>query len=232
MPRSTSLPKLLSGKAYEFLYKQQTKPTSVHALSPSETRHRFNLQKEKETPKYEGRFTKYFRMGHTEVHFPTASVVLLRPFRTEYNPYRASFKVPTNFNKFDLRDYLHNVYGLTVRNVFSNLRFNERTRALVKYMIVEMDEPFLYPPFPENLSPWRVDIGRDYMNFVNENSKRYGYSKIDNFRLKAMDGIGQKKFPRVKSFVPKLAGKQMKNRSKVIENYMKSALKLQEIEHK
>jgi large subunit ribosomal protein L23 len=75
--------------------------------------------------------------------------------------------VPLSLNKLDLRDYLYNVYGVSVRGVRSYIQMqklrqdkpgerNPRPRKWfrprsIKKMMVEMDAPFVWPQEPEKL---------------------------------------------------------------------------------
>lgn len=77
--------------------------------------------------------------------------------------------VPLNLNKLDLRDYLYNAYGVKVLSVRSFVSqapvrqdkpdaerpkprkwYRERAR---KYMVAEMERPFVWPEVPEDFSP-------------------------------------------------------------------------------
>jgi large subunit ribosomal protein L23 len=73
-------------------------------------------------------------------------------------PTFASFKVPLSFNKFDMRDYLYHAYNVAAVQVRSTIfqrtpRRNAVTHRIgrppsVKYMHVEMTEPFVWPDPP------------------------------------------------------------------------------------
>ncbi|KAK9452086.1 mitochondrial 54S ribosomal protein uL23m [Limtongia smithiae] len=210
------------------LYKQQAKRPSVHAPAKRQLDHEYNLRKLAERPKLDPIYTKYFRLGHNEIHFPSASITLLRPFSSDYNPYRARFRVPSNFNKFDLRDYLHNIYGLTVKKVYSSLVEDRASRTMTKFMTVEMDEPFMYPKYPESLYPWRVDQIRETVNFLAETARRYGASTIDNKVMKAFEGVAQKRFPTIKPYVPRKTAKLLLRQAKQVDAFADASLKLKE----
>lgn len=80
----------------------------------------------------------------------------------------AQFRVPLNFNKLDLRDYLQNLYGVGVVSVRSYIEQQPITRITrdgrnigqwrrplaQKRMTVELREPFAYPEQPKDLSPY------------------------------------------------------------------------------
>jgi hypothetical protein len=96
---------------------------------------------------------------------PNFTLTLLRT--PTQPPNFASFIVPLNLNKLDLRDYLWNVYGISVRGVRSYIQQQKvrqdkpgekrpkqrkwfRPRA-IKKMMVEMEQPFVWPAVPEKL---------------------------------------------------------------------------------
>jgi large subunit ribosomal protein L23 len=68
------------------------------------------------------------------------------------------FQVPLTFSKFDLRDYLWNLYGLEATKVRSIVKISppERSRRApaTKYMTIEMEKPFVWPAAPEDKEPW------------------------------------------------------------------------------
>jgi large subunit ribosomal protein L23 len=81
-------------------------------------------------------------------------------------PTFATFIVPLNINKLDLRDYLWNAYGVPVTGVRSYIQMQKlrqdkphasrpfprkwyRPRS-IKKMTVEMEQPFVWPEEPES----------------------------------------------------------------------------------
>ncbi|EKD17452.1 mitochondrial 54S ribosomal protein uL23m [Drepanopeziza brunnea f. sp. 'multigermtubi'] len=109
-----------------------------------------------------------FRLGTKEIYLPNFTLTLLRT--PELPPTTASFEVPLNLNKLDIRDYLWNVYGVQVLGVRSYIQQQKvrqdkpgaqrvaqrkwyRPRA-IKRMLVEMEKPFVWPAEPENFDPW------------------------------------------------------------------------------
>ncbi|KAJ5370862.1 54S ribosomal protein [Penicillium cataractarum] len=101
-----------------------------------------------------------------QVFLPEFVIALVRtPF---LSPRYAQFRVPLNFNKLDLRDYLQNLYGVGVVSVRSYIEQQPITRMTrdgrnvgawrrpqaQKRMTVELREPFVYPEEPKDLSPW------------------------------------------------------------------------------
>lgn len=84
-------------------------------------------------------------------------------------PNEACFQVPLRFTKFDLRDYLWNLYNVEVTKVRayvkqlplrqrdSHSRSWYRPQPL-KMMTVELAKPFQWPELPTNLEPWSHEL--------------------------------------------------------------------------
>ncbi|KAJ5690290.1 54S ribosomal protein [Penicillium macrosclerotiorum] len=104
-----------------------------------------------------------------QVFLPEFVISLVRtPFLT---PRYAQFRVPLNFNKLDMRDYLENLYGVGVVSVRSYIEQQPITRIArdgrslgpwrrpqaQKRMTVELREPFIFPEEPTDLSPWEKE---------------------------------------------------------------------------
>lgn len=84
------------------------------------------------------------------------------------SPRYAQFRVPLNFNKLDMRDYLERVYGVGVVSVRSYVQLQPITRITrdgrnfgawrrpksEKRMTVELREPFVWPEEPKDLSKY------------------------------------------------------------------------------
>lgn len=78
--------------------------------------------------------------------------------------------MPLTFSKFDLRDYLFNLYNVEVKTVRSYVKqvplagteSQGRTRVFrprsKKIMTVELLEPFQWPEVPENKEPWSNEL--------------------------------------------------------------------------
>jgi large subunit ribosomal protein L23 len=98
---------------------------------------------------------------------PNFTLTLLRT--PDLSPKFASFHVPLNLNKLDLRDYLWNCYGVSVISVRSYIQLQKmrqdkpgaprpkqrrwfRPRS-IKKMTVEMERPFVWPEVPD-LEKW------------------------------------------------------------------------------
>jgi large subunit ribosomal protein L23 len=95
---------------------------------------------------------------------PKFIVQLLRSKHLPAN--HARFRVSRNLGKLDLRDFLWNCYGVRAFNIRSSLKYSPiedydgRTarrkifrRQSIKFMTIEMDEPFYWPEEPKDLSP-------------------------------------------------------------------------------
>ncbi|KAK2627792.1 hypothetical protein QTJ16_002438 [Diplocarpon rosae] len=99
---------------------------------------------------------------------PNFTLKLLRT--PQQPPTFASFEVPLNMNKLDLRDYLWNAYGVQVLGVRSYIQQQKvrqdkpgakriqprkwyRPRA-IKRMLVELEKPFVWPEVPENFDEY------------------------------------------------------------------------------
>ncbi|OJI96091.1 hypothetical protein ASPVEDRAFT_122817 [Aspergillus versicolor CBS 583.65] len=105
-----------------------------------------------------------------QIYLPNFTVALIR---TPFLPPRyASFYVPLNFNKLDMRDYLQRLYGVGVLSIRSYVEQQKVTRlrpqgkygygklrrpTSKKRMTVEMKEPFVWPETPENMDAWEKD---------------------------------------------------------------------------
>lgn len=118
-----------------------------------------------------------FRMGTKKVYLPSSVFTLVRG-SGKLPPNQAMFHVPLHTNKFDVRDYLYNLYGLRTTNVKIMIQQGELQRgtayqrkqetrtkgqlpmirpAASKRAIVTMDQPFKYPDPPKGdaeLEPW------------------------------------------------------------------------------
>jgi large subunit ribosomal protein L23 len=83
-------------------------------------------------------------------------------------PNEACFQVPLRFTKFDLRDYLWNLYDVEVKKVRSYVKEQPLTQRLgtrswyrpqpKKIMTVELAQPFQWPAVPENAEPWSKEL--------------------------------------------------------------------------
>lgn len=102
-----------------------------------------------------------FRLGKKQVFLPSHVITLLKKDRLP--PNEACFKVPLRFNKFDLRDYLWNLYNVEVNKVRSYVQQQQIARKRggaryrpqpLKFMTVELARPFQWPELLTDLEPW------------------------------------------------------------------------------
>lgn len=158
----------------------------------------------------------HFRVGEKQVYFPKATVALLKP-KAKYTPYQACFAVSRNFNKMDLRDYLWHVYGLRALNVTVLLSaptylrgFDDRARFRghqIKYMTIEMEEPFIWPDIPEEMVEKSIRDRKGLMK-LQEHNMAIGSDKEKP--TGAYDGMLDK--PRLANiFISKAQKKQFKS---------------------
>ncbi|CAG8920899.1 unnamed protein product [Penicillium salamii] len=113
-------------------------------------------------------------------HYPTGVVgkpVYMPQFRIALvhnpnnSPKYAQFRVPLSFNKFDLRSYLWNLYGVGVLGIRSYVQAQGITRITrdgkgygpwrrpksQKRMTVELKEPFAWPEAPKDMAPFEFE---------------------------------------------------------------------------
>ncbi|KAG4420099.1 hypothetical protein IFR04_006758 [Cadophora malorum] len=135
-----------------------------------------------------------YRLGNKQVFLPNFTLTLLRT--PEHPPTFASFIVPLNLNKLDLRDYLWNAYGVQVRGVRSYIQQQKvrqdkpgaarvrprqwyRPRS-IKKMLVEMESPFVWPEKPENFDLW----DKSSFDAVNEFRQQQSETVQPSYRTK------------------------------------------------
>lgn len=84
-----------------------------------------------------------------------------------YNPFIATFRVPTDLNKLDIKSYLKAVYNLDTTFVHTSVQYKTRFKARngrgewvngsskdnFKKAIVGLTKPFYYPNDPEGMAP-------------------------------------------------------------------------------
>ncbi|KAJ5098432.1 54S ribosomal protein [Penicillium argentinense] len=104
-----------------------------------------------------------------QVFLPEFTIALVRT--PNLSPRYAQFRVPLNFNKLDLRDYLERVYGVGVVSIRSYIEQQPITRITrdnrnygawrrpqsIKRMTVELQEPFVWPEEPKDFSRWEKE---------------------------------------------------------------------------
>ncbi|KAL8372069.1 hypothetical protein RB595_001727 [Gaeumannomyces hyphopodioides] len=135
-----------------------------------------------------------FRVGKKQVFLPNHVITFITP-KPLQPPNWATFIVPLQFNKLDLKDYLRNAYGVEVLKVRSFIsgkalvkhkEFGDGREAVPhqtrrprseKKMIAELKAPFVFPSPPEDLTPWDNDIFKSVSAMSEANS-----AEIKNLR--------------------------------------------------
>ncbi|KAL1607780.1 mitochondrial 54S ribosomal protein YmL41 [Paraconiothyrium brasiliense] len=121
---------------------------------------------------------KIVAFGSKQVFLPKFTVALIRT--PNLSPYHAKFRVPLNFSKYDLRDYLYHAYNVkvhSIRSLVKQLPVRDTVKQPrhwfrpenEKYMTVEMEKPFVWPENPESWEPW----GRKEKESAIINSRAY-----------------------------------------------------------
>ncbi|KAH6635311.1 hypothetical protein B0J18DRAFT_360336 [Chaetomium sp. MPI-SDFR-AT-0129] len=109
------------------------------------------------------------RFGTKQVYLPNHVIAFIRP-KPRQPPNLATFVVPLQFNKLDMRDYLWHVYNVEVTAVRSFVnQFGPRQKhghtgrtfrpRSGKMMIAELVKPFVWPELPEEKDLEDFDIG-------------------------------------------------------------------------
>ncbi|RKP38018.1 hypothetical protein BJ085DRAFT_22992 [Dimargaris cristalligena] len=98
-------------------------------------------------------------------------------------PNQAAFHVPVNVNKLDIRDYLTNLYNVTVMDVRTVIqagrkRYNPQLRsfereARIKKAIVTFDTTVQYPPKPNP---------EDFSAHLRDLSEKFTKLKLEGWR--------------------------------------------------
>ncbi|TGJ72133.1 hypothetical protein EYR41_004043 [Orbilia oligospora] len=120
------------------------------------------------------------------VYLPNFVIALVRTPRLP--PTFAQFAVPLSLNKLDLKNYLKNAYGIKVLGVRSSIRQQpveiEQQGGARRYvrkqaekrMIIEMEEPFVWPEEPQDLTKFDNQLYKNIEKFR------------EDMREKGMDG--------------------------------------------
>jgi large subunit ribosomal protein L23 len=109
-------------------------------------------------------------IGQKEIHLPPIQAVVTLLRTKDLPPTFARFRVPLNWNKLDLKDYLYHAYGVEALHVTSSVKLSpilenkpsdtmKRGRKWYrpiskKFMTIRMDKAFVWPDEPEDFSPW------------------------------------------------------------------------------
>ena len=104
------------------------------------------------------------------IYLPNIIFTLVRnhtPSGQAYNPYEATFYIPQNITKTDIRSYLHAVYGveytyIRTDNYFKPLKYlkkidtgikpDENVKTSYKRAVVGLKQPFYYPQMVEDMN--------------------------------------------------------------------------------
>ncbi|KAK3400169.1 hypothetical protein B0T20DRAFT_408060 [Sordaria brevicollis] len=129
-----------------------------------------------------------FKLGQKQIFLPNHVITFVRPLPKQ-PPNLATFVVPLEFNKLDLRDYLWNVYNVEVTGVrsFVNQRRHEKRHGdfgnwrrpkSQKMMIAELVKPFVWP---KSLGE-EAREGFDYKAFKAQEAARARHDHIMGLR--------------------------------------------------
>ncbi|PFH58434.1 hypothetical protein XA68_13686 [Ophiocordyceps unilateralis] len=160
-----------------------------------------------------------FKLGQKKLYLPNHVVSMVRFANIPLN--EACFHVPLRFNKFDLRDYLWNVYGVEVLSVRSNVvqkplaRRPYTERAVyrppsIKFMRVTLRKPFEWPDRPTNLDPWHHDL---WMRRERA-QKQYQAQSMEEQGIEKMTLISQKPWSENRKGLAALAKKMLEGKVK------------------
>lgn len=157
-----------------------------------------------------------FRQGKKKIYFPTWRIKLVR--HPKLPPNWAAFFVPRKVNKLDIRDYLWSLYRLHAKNIRTlitapyvyRVRGRKYRFASKKKAFVEMNEPFVYPPQPQDLAPWQnslvgaIDSVKNYRQRELERFNRLTMGSSENMRArKRLNRKGEQRIDRTRPYVPK-----------------------------
>ena len=157
------------------------------------SRHIHNRIMSRQSPKVPQRAP--FPVGQKRVYLPNIVISLRRNPKLE--PYFAVFDVPLNLSKLDLRDYLWHLYGVKSLSIRSSIlpgRLKRRDKVpnqprrvgpmrrtqARKKMIVQLAEPFYYPP---ELTTEQLEEYAIFMWLLILGSKRIVMNSIRNDRI-------------------------------------------------
>ena len=109
-------------------------------------------------------------LGRKQIYLPPIKAVVTLLRSKHLPPYFAKFRVPLNWTKLDLKDYLYHAYDVKALHVRSFVKLSPvmenkpgetkpRGRkwyrpASTKYMTIRMERPFVWPEEPTDFTPW------------------------------------------------------------------------------
>ncbi|RFU74487.1 ribosomal [Trichoderma arundinaceum] len=154
-----------------------------------------------------------FKLGHKQVFLPNHVITMLR--KEHLPPNEACFKVPLRFTKFDLRDYLWNLYNVEVTTVRSYVKQQPLTQRSTssrswyrpqpqKIMTVELAKPFQWPEVPTDLEPWSNDLWKMREDTIEKRNEEQLVRQRFQIPLKS-----QQPLPKEREELAKLAKKML-----------------------
>ncbi|KAF4970267.1 hypothetical protein FSARC_2673 [Fusarium sarcochroum] len=141
-----------------------------------------------------------FKLGQKQVFLPNHVITFLR--KEHLPPNEATFQVPLRFTKFDLRDYLWNLYNvevttvrayvkqqpLTQRNSFSRSWYRPKP---LKIMTVELAKPFQWPELPEDKTPWSNQLFKMRDDLMEKRNDEHIHKQRFQIPLKSKEPISK-----------------------------------------
>ncbi|KAJ7449666.1 mitochondrial ribosomal protein L23 [Mycena latifolia] len=155
LPISTDKKPTRRLKLNEFLRRDEERPKNIHI------------------PRLRGMTVAYYKgkpytvnVEGQKIYLPNVIFRLVRNFTPPgqpYNPWEATFRIPKNLTKTDIRSYLMAVYGVQTTYIRTDNYHAELTRrpprrasiASYKRAVVGLAEPFYYPLRLEDMEPER-----------------------------------------------------------------------------
>ncbi|RGB36175.1 hypothetical protein C1646_623056 [Rhizophagus diaphanus] len=137
-----------------------------------------------------------WKPGLKKIYLPN---IIFRLMRTpSLPPNKVAFRIPTNINKLDIKDYLTNIYKLDVVDVRTMVYAAEsqinhqRYRPSYKKAIVTLGDDFNYPPRPIELKYSDAELFQEdrksrYRKLAGWKSRpiRVLVKQEENYKLKA-----------------------------------------------
>ncbi|KAK0391302.1 hypothetical protein NLU13_0803 [Sarocladium strictum] len=143
-----------------------------------------------------------FKLGSKQVFLPDHVITFLH--KTHLPPNEAAFQVPLTFTKFDLRDYLWNVYNVEVTKVRSYVKAQPLTQRpnranswyrpqSLKIMNVELKEPFQWPEAPTDLQPWSNELFKQREARLKQNRREQFFAQTAKLEMKSSKPVSKER---------------------------------------
>ncbi|KAF4994455.1 hypothetical protein FGRMN_5785 [Fusarium graminum] len=143
-----------------------------------------------------------FKLGQKQVFLPNHVITFLR--KEHLPPNEATFQVPLRFTKFDLRDYLWNLYDVEVTKVRSYVKQqpltqrNSHSRSWyrpkpLKVMTVELAKPFQWPELPEDTSPWSNQLWKMREEMLEKRNEQHIQQQRFKIPLKSKEPMSKER---------------------------------------